>query len=66
MQIMKLIHVVYIYRISLLFSRSILTSKEINGKTCSETETEQNMSDKTGKRPDYVTLSNEIRKSCDE
>ena len=24
------------------------------------------MSDKAGKRPDYVALSNEIRKSCDE
>jgi hypothetical protein len=35
------------YHISLLFSRSILTSKEIDGKTYSETE--QNMSEKQGK-----------------
>ena len=47
MQIMKFIHVVYIYRISLLFSRSILTSTEIDGKNSSETE--QNMSEKQGK-----------------
>ena len=47
-----------------LFSRNILTSKEIDGKTYSETE--QNMSEKTGKRPDYVALANEVRKSCDE
>jgi hypothetical protein len=45
-----------IYRISLLLSRSILTSTEIDGKTYSE----------TGKRPDYVALANEVRKSCDE
>jgi hypothetical protein len=36
-----------IYHISLLFSRRILTSKEIDGKTYSETE--QNMSEKQGK-----------------
>ena len=37
----------HIYCISLLFSRSILTSKEIDGKTYSETE--QNMFEKQGK-----------------
>jgi hypothetical protein len=50
MQIMKYViytHVVYISYISLLFSRSILTSKTIDGKTYSETE--QNMSEKQGK-----------------
>ena len=46
------------------FPEAFLQVKKLMEKTYSETE--QNMSDKTGKRPDYVVLSNEIRTSCDE
>ena len=47
------------------FPEAFLQVKKLMEKTYSETE--QNMSEKkTGKRPDYVALANEVRKSCDE